>query len=70
MEEDDNQFKITCQRCNAFVTCKGRNGELLYINFLCGVFSTLGLYPEYIDPEKSTFSGLPEQKYNVCIISF
>ena len=26
MEKDDNQFKITCQRCNSFVTCKVRIG--------------------------------------------
>ena len=26
MEEDDNQSKITCQRCNDFVTCSGRSG--------------------------------------------
>ena len=46
MKEDDNQFKITCQRCNVFLICKGRSGELLYITFLHAVLSTLGLYTE------------------------
>ena len=26
MEEDDNQLKITCQRCNDFLTYPGRSG--------------------------------------------
>ena len=25
MEEDDSQLKITCQRCDGFVTCKGES---------------------------------------------
>ena len=51
MEEDYNQFKITYQWCNGFVTCKGMSVELIYITFLCGGFSTLGIYPEELDPE-------------------
>ena len=49
MEENDNQSKITCQRCNGFVTCKGMSGELLYITFLNAGFSTLGRYTEELD---------------------
>ena len=55
MEEDDNLFKITCQLCNGFVTCKGRSGELLYINFINYGLSTIGLYTEDIDPENFHF---------------
>ena len=29
MEEDDNQFKRTCQFFSGFVTCAGISGELL-----------------------------------------
>ena len=50
MEEDDSQSKITCQRCNGFVTCSGRSSELLYITFICDGFSALGIYPEELDP--------------------
>ena len=46
MEEDYNQFKITCQCCNGFVTCYGVNVELIYITFLHAIISTLGIYPE------------------------
>ena len=45
VEEDDNLFKITCQRCNGFVTCKYKSGKLLYVTFLHAVLCTLGLYP-------------------------
>ena len=51
MEEVDNHFKIACQSCNGFVTCKGSSGELLYINFIHDGLSTLGLYLEVLDPE-------------------
>ena len=43
MEEDANQLKITCQRCNVFVTCSCSIGELLYINFLYDGMSTIGI---------------------------
>ena len=49
MVEDDNQLKMTFQRCNGFVTCKGRSEYIIYINFIHSGLSTLGLYPEYID---------------------
>ena len=55
MEEDDNQFKITYQRFNGFVTCKVRSGEMLYINFLRDELFTLGLYPEELDSETFYF---------------
>ena len=45
MVEYYNQFKITCQRFNGFVTCSGRSGELLYVTFLHAGMSTLVLYP-------------------------
>ena len=50
MEEDDNKFEITCQRCNGSVTCKGRYREMIYITFLHSVLSTLELYHEELDP--------------------
>ena len=46
MEEECNKFKITCQRCNGFVTCSVNSGEVLYITFLHAGMSTIGLYPE------------------------
>ena len=55
MEEDDTLFKITCQRCNGFVTCKGRIGKLLYITFMHAGFSTFVIYPEDLDPENFYF---------------
>ena len=55
MEEDDTLFKIFCQRCNSFVTCKGSSGELLYIAFLHDLLSTIALYPEELDPENFYF---------------
>ena len=55
MEEDDNKFKITCQCCNGFVTCKGRSGELIYITFLHYGLYSIGLYPEELDPENVYF---------------
>ena len=48
MEEDDNEFKINCQRCNVFLTCSDRCEELLNITFIHDEMSTLGLYPEMI----------------------
>ena len=45
VEEVYNQFKIACQYCSYFLTCKGCCVELLYITFLRAVFSTLGLFP-------------------------
>ena len=50
MEEEHTLFKITCQRCNGFVICKGSSGEVLYITFICSGFSTIALYPEELDP--------------------
>ena len=50
MEEDDNQFKTTCQSCNGFVTRSGRIGELLCITFLHHGLCTIGPYPEELDP--------------------
>ena len=55
MEEYDNQFKITYQRCNGFKTCSDRGEEILCIIFIFAGMSTLGLYPEDIVPEKFYF---------------
>ena len=55
MEEDDNQLKITCQRCNGFVKFKGRSGELLYITFFHAELSTIGTYPEDLGQENFYF---------------
>ena len=46
MEKDDNLFKITCQRCNVFVTRKGRSVQLVYVYFLRYEIYTLVIYPE------------------------
>ena len=46
LEEDVKKIKITCQSCNGFITCPGRNVELLYINFLRDGMSTIGIYPD------------------------
>ena len=70
MEEDDNQFKITCQRFNSFVICSGRSVEVLYITFLCDGMSTLGLYPEKLFKENFYFLWHARTKCNVCIRSF
>ena len=55
MEEDSIQFKITCKRCNDFVTCSGMSGEIIYITFLHSGMSTLGLYHEELIPENFYF---------------
>ena len=55
MEEDNNQLKITCQPCNSFVTCSGKSGEILYNTFFHAGVSTLGIYPEELDPENFYF---------------
>ena len=62
MEDDENQFKITCQHCNGFVTYSGRSGELLYINFIHAGFSTIGIHPKDIDPENFYFQWPPRKK--------
>ena len=62
MEEDGNQFKITCQHCNDFVTCSGSSVDLLYITFLHSGISTLGLYPEDIISEILCFQWPSETK--------
>ena len=62
MDEDDNKFKIICQRCNDFVTCSGRRGKLIYINFLHAGMSTLGLYPEEVVSENFCFRWPPRTK--------
>ena len=70
MKEEDNQFKITCQCCNDFVTCSGMSGELLNITFIHSRISTLGIYPEEFAPEISTFSDLPKLKRNTYTRGF
>ena len=62
MQENDNKLKIICQCCNGFVTCKVSNVELLYITFLHAGWSTLGIYPENIDPENFYFQWPPRKK--------
>ena len=64
MWEDDNQFKITCQLCNGFVTCSDSSGDLLYITFINYGIYTLGIYPEELVPEITTFFFPLELKYN------
>ena len=51
LDDDNKPFKIICQRCNRFVRCAGKSGELLYINFIHEVMPTLELYPEGISQE-------------------
>ena len=55
MDEYDNKFRITFQRCNGFVIWSGSSGELLYMNFLHSGMSTLGLYPEELVQENLYF---------------
>ena len=62
MEEDDNQFKITCQPCNGFVTCKCRSGKLLYINFIGAILFNMGPYSEELNPENFYFQWLARTK--------
>ena len=62
MKEDDNIFKIICQSCNGFVTCKGRIGELIYITFLHDGLTNLGLYPEEIDTKQICFQWYTRTK--------
>ena len=62
MEEDDNQLKITCKHCNGFVTCSGRSGELIYINFIHYSMSTIVLYPGEIVPENDYFQWTSRAK--------
>ena len=64
MEEDDNQFKITCQSSNGFVTCSGSSGELLYIEFLHYGMCTIGIYPEDIVSEIFYFQWPARTKIN------
>ena len=45
-DNDDKPFKITCKSCNKIVRCAVKSVELIYINFLHAVMSTLGLCPE------------------------
>ena len=51
MEEYCNQFIITCQSCNVFVTWSVRSGELFYVTFIHDGMCTLGIYPEVFYPE-------------------
>ena len=50
VEEDNNHFKITCKRCNGFVTCKVRNVDLIYITYPHYVVSTIVRYTEDLYP--------------------
>ena len=69
IEEYYNIFKIIYQRYNLFLTCKGCNGEIIYITFIHDVFSTLGLNPEELDPEIFCFQWPSIKKCNACIRS-
>ena len=55
MDEDHNQFKITCQCCTGFVTCSVMSRELIYITFVHSVISNLGIYHEELVTEKLCF---------------
>ena len=63
MEEDNNIFKITFQRCNGFVTCKDWSGELLQITCFYAGLSTLGRYPEEIGQENIYFQWPARTKH-------
>ena len=45
IEDDGNQLKITCRRCNGFVKFSGRSGELIHIKFLIYGMYTIALHP-------------------------
>ena len=49
--DDDKPLKITFQNFDGFIRCSGKSGKLLYITILHSGISTLGLYPEYINPQ-------------------
>ena len=71
LEKNDNQFKITCQFCNGFVTCSGISRELIYILPLSMLKCILLEYTLKILFHKiSTFSGLPEPKFHAYIRDF
>ena len=69
MEEDNNQLKISCQCCNGFVTYSGSSVILLYITFIRSGFSTLGLYPEELDPE-NVYSHCPSRKKSMFVSEY
>ena len=62
--DDDKPFKITCQRCNAFVRCDVKSISLLYINFIYAGMSTLRLYLEELVPENLFFQWPGRTKVN------
>ena len=70
MEEYDNQFKITCQHFNGFLTCKVRSVELIYITFLHAGFSTLGIYTDELDPEIFYFQWPARTKMQIMYQNF
>ena len=57
MDEDGNQFKITCKRCNDFETRSVRSGEMLYIIFLHYGIHTIWLHPGELVSEIFYFQG-------------
>ena len=62
MDEYDNKFRITFQRCNGFVIWSGSSGELLYMNFLHSGMSTLVPYPEELVLDHFYFNWLSRTK--------
>ena len=48
-------FKINCQNCNEYVSLVRKSGKLISINFLHEGMSTIGIYPEGINPQNLFF---------------
>ena len=65
VEEVNNQFKITCQNFDVFITCYVRSGEIINNTFIHVVMSTLGVYPEDIVPEKFYFQWPDRNKIQI-----
>ena len=70
LDDGYKPITFTCQHFNGFVRSSGKSGEILCISFIVSGMSTLGIYPEELDPEISSFSGLEELKCKAYIRGF
>ena len=43
VDDDDKEFRITCQNCNGYIKCADRSGELLSITYPHAGMYHLGL---------------------------
>ena len=70
MEDHDNKSKITCQRCNFLyhILVGAENFSILPFSILGCLL--LGYTLKSLFHKITTFSGLPELKFNAYIIGF